>query len=275
MRCAPPKCASCASSTTRRWRLRRSTARGASCARMRASRACSQGAGEGAEVALPAVARARPRRAGTGDREGRRMGRATSRRSKSRLPARAASASCSSSSPRWRTASARARRRSSMRSTPPSERTLENQIRAVAEDAGGRPARRRHRARLQQRALRHHDGDRPSCSTRTSRPIRRSRTSCRSSRTPTARPRWCGSCSPSRAGRRCGRRCSTSASGSAISTMLLKRLIGEKGQARCRARPRPVAGQGRHLAIRAGHRQSRGQCARRHAGRRQTDGAHR
>ena len=48
-----------------------------------------------------------------------------------------------------------------------------------------------------------------------------------------------------------------------------------EGHARGRARPRPVAGQGRHLAVRAGDRQSRGQCARRHAGRRQAHGAHR
>ncbi len=48
-------------------------------------------------------------------------------------------------------------------------------------------------------------------------------------------------------------------------TMLLRRLIGEKVDARRGARPRSVAGQGRHLAVRAGDRQPRGQCARRHA----------
>ena len=48
-------------------------------------------------------------------------------------------------------------------------------------------------------------------STRTSRPIPRSATSCRSSRMPTGRRAWFGICSPSRASRRCGRRCSTSA----------------------------------------------------------------
>ena len=48
-----------------------------------------------------------------------------------------------------------------------------------------------------------------------------------------------------------------------------------EGQARRRARPRPVAGEGRHLAVRAGDRQSRGQRARRHARRRQAHGAHR
>ena len=49
------------------------------------------------------------------------------------------------------------------------------------------------------------------CSMRTSRPIRRSATSCRSSRMPTGRRAWCGICSPSRASRRCARRCSISA----------------------------------------------------------------
>ena len=48
-----------------------------------------------------------------------------------------------------------------------------------------------------------------------------------------------------------------------------------EGRARRRARPRPVAGEGRHLPVRAGDRQSRGQRARRHAGRRQAHGAHR
>ena len=48
-----------------------------------------------------------------------------------------------------------------------------------------------------------------------------------------------------------------------------------EGRARSRARPRSVAGEGRHLAARAGDRQSRGQCARRDAERRQAHGAHR
>ena len=48
-----------------------------------------------------------------------------------------------------------------------------------------------------------------------------------------------------------------------------------EGRARRRARPRPVAGEGRHLPVRAGDRQSRGQRARRHAGWRQAHGAHR
>ena len=81
----------------------------------------------------------------------------------------------------------------------------------VAEDGDGRPARRRHRARLQQRARRHHDGDRFPGERPQADRSRRSRTSSRSGRTPTARPPWCGSCSPSRASRRCARRCSISA----------------------------------------------------------------
>ena len=48
-----------------------------------------------------------------------------------------------------------------------------------------------------------------------------------------------------------------------------------EGEARRRSWPRPLAGQGRPVAIRAGHRQSRGQCARRDAGRRQADDPHR
>ncbi len=58
-------------------------------------------------------------------------------------------------------------------------------------------------------------------------------------------------------------------------TMLLRRLIGEKVKARPRAWPRPLAGQGRRFAVRAGDRQPRGQCARCDARRRQAHGANR
>ena len=55
--------------------------------------------------------------------------------------------------------------------------------------------------------------------------------------------------------------------------MLLARLVGNADQAQGRPRPRPVAGEGRHRPVRAGGGQPRRQCARRHAGRRRTDGA--
>ncbi len=58
-------------------------------------------------------------------------------------------------------------------------------------------------------------------------------------------------------------------------TMLLRRLIGEKVTLEVVHGARPVAGQGRHLPARAGDRQSRGQCPRRHAGRRQAHHPHR
>ena len=56
--------------------------------------------------------------------------------------------------------------------------------------------------------------------------------------------------------------------------MLLRRLVGETIAARRRARPRSVAGQGRPQPVRAGHRQSRRQRARRDARRRQDHAAH-
>ena len=58
-------------------------------------------------------------------------------------------------------------------------------------------------------------------------------------------------------------------------TMLLRRLIGEKVTLDSGVQPRSVAGEGGHLPVRAGDRQSGGQCARRHAGRRQAHRAHR
>ena len=57
--------------------------------------------------------------------------------------------------------------------------------------------------------------------------------------------------------------------------MLLQPADRREGRARGQARPRSVAGEGRHLPVRAGDRQSRGQCARRHAGRRQAHDPHR
>ena len=57
-------------------------------------------------------------------------------------------------------------------------------------------------------------------------------------------------------------------------TMLLRRLIGEKVTLDPGVRPRSLAGEGGHLPVRAGHRQSGGQCARRHAGWRQAHRAH-
>ena len=78
---------------------------------------------------------------------------------------------------------------------------------AGPEDAGGRPAGRRHRARLQQRADRHHHGVRPAADQPPAvRPVLPGHHEHQAERQPRGR-RWCGSCSPSRASRRCGRRC--------------------------------------------------------------------
>ena len=56
---------------------------------------------------------------------------------------------------------------------------------------------------------------------------------------------------------------------------LLRRLIGENIELEGRARPRSRPRQGRSGPARAGHHQSRGQCARRDAGRRHADDPHR
>ena len=72
-----------------------------------------------------------------------------------------------------------------------------------AEDGGGRPAHRRHRARLQQSAHRDHRQSRPRAA-----PARRRRTRVARlarqlrARPPSAPPRWCSACSPSRASSR-------------------------------------------------------------------------
>ncbi len=97
------------------------------------------------------------------------------------------------------------------------QRTLENRMQQQQKMDIGQPACRRYRARLQQRALRNHDGDRFPAQRAQADRSRRSRTSSRSSRMPTARRHWCGICSPSHASRRCARRCSISARRSVIS----------------------------------------------------------
>ena len=109
----------------------------------------------------------------------------------------------------------------------------------------------------------------------TSRPIRRSRTSCRSSRTPTAPPSLVRHLLAF--SRKQTLRPQVLDLGEVLCdlTMLLRRLIGEKVTLN--------VVHGRDLwpvkvdivAVRAGDRQSRGQCPRRHARRRQAASAHR
>ena len=105
------------------------------------------------------------------------------------------------------------------------------------------------------------------CSTRTSRPTRPLRTLWRSGRAPIAPRAWCGILWRFRASRRYARRFSISARCSATSPWC---CAGSRREDRSQggARPRSVAGQGGSSAVRAGHRELRGQCPRRHAERR-------
>ena len=149
IRSAPPKSASCASSTTRRWRSPPSTSRAASSAPMRCSRgcstACSERRGRGPldprrrRRARPAGARSRdPCRGGQGKADiapvdaalaGRRASASaasTSRRSRRRSATRKRPSSTRSrppSSASWRTRSPRRRRWSSSASSPAASRT--------------------------------------------------------------------------------------------------------------------------------------------------------
>ena len=159
IRSAPRKCASCASSRTRRWRLPPSTRPAVSPAAMRVSprlsTACSRATtarswpciAERDRAALEsAIAKAA---AGQGDI----------------APVEAALAG---SGERWATFFVSAVEEEdrdgeaaivyALETT--AQRTLENHVNQQQKMEFGRPARRRHRARLQQRALRHHDGDR-------------------------------------------------------------------------------------------------------------------
>ena len=162
-RSAPRKCASCASSTTPRWRSRPSTRHGriarTQCAvRPAASTACSRATAASIARSSPSspsatAPRWKPRsprrRTGQGDiapvdgalaGDGRPLGALL------RLGGRGR----------------RARRRGRDRLRARDDRAAHagEPGRPEQKMQAGRPARRRHRARLQQRALRHHDGDR-------------------------------------------------------------------------------------------------------------------
>ena len=100
--------------------------------------------------------------------------------------------------------------------------------RAIAEDERGGPARGRRGARFQQRAAGDHRLQRSSARQPPARPIRPSRTSCRSSRTPTGPRAWCASFSPSRAARPCGPEVLNLNDRLYELSMLLKRLLGER-----------------------------------------------
>ena len=279
IRSAPPRCASCASSTTRRWRSPRSTRPGASRAPMRCSRGCSSDVLKGEAVParrsiLAVVGRARPRRRSKRRSARPPQGRATSRRSMPRSPAPA-----SASARFYVTAveEAGARQRGGDRLCARDHRAARRwrqQFAPAAEDGVGRPARRRHRARFQQRAVRHHDGDRlPAQRAPADRSVLPGHHADQAERQPGGEPgaAAAGVLAPADAapaGARPRR-------GAVRSHHAAAPADRREGHARRGPRPRPVAGQGRHLAVRAGDRQSRGQRPRRHAGRRQADGAHR
>ena len=144
---------------------------------------------------------------------------------------------------------------------------------AEPEDAGGRPACRRHRARLQQRADRHHHGVRPAADQPPAvGPVLPGHHEHQAERQPRCfagaaaagllaqADAAAGSAEPDR---RAGR--PAHAAGAAGR---------QRHQAQGRPWPRPVAGAGRHRPVRAGRGQPRRQCARRHAGRRRADGPH-
>ncbi|KAH2776813.1 hypothetical protein KXW38_009933, partial [Aspergillus fumigatus] len=120
----------------------------------------------------------------------------------------------------------------------------------VAEDGDGGPARRRHRSRLQQRAVRHHDGERlPAERAQADRSVvpghHADQAECDPRRDAgAAAARVLAPPDPAPSGARSWRCAFRSHHAAAPADR-------RKGQARSRARPRPLAGQGRRLPVRA------------------------
>jgi two-component system cell cycle sensor histidine kinase/response regulator CckA len=147
-------------------------------------------------------------------------------------------------------------------------------VHPVAEDGACGQARRRHRPRLQQRARRHHDGHRfPGERAQADRSFVPGHHADPAERQPGGQPgappaRLLAQADLAPAGARSRR-------GAVRPDHAAAPPDRRERHAQCRARARPVAGQGRHRPVRAGDHQPRGQCARRHAERRQAHAAHR
>ena len=218
--------------------------------------------------------RTRPRGAGCRDRRARPRARARSRRSRPRSAA-PASAGAASTSRRSRRTTARPRPRSSTRSTPPSQRdtrepasTRPQKMKSVGQLAGGIAHDFNNVLSAIMMAtdflLNAHKPTDPSfqdimqIKQNANRAASLVRQLLAFSRRQTLRPQVLDL-------------------GEALSDlgMLLKRLIGEQVALDVEHGARPLAGEGRHLPVRAGDRQSRGQCARRDARRRQGRDPHR
>ena len=210
--------------------------------------------------------RARSRGARRRDRGRRRAARATSRRSMPCWPAVA------SASARFYVTAVEEEERDQEAAivyaleTTAQARTRE-QGHSTAEDGAGRSARRRHRTRLQQRALCHHHGDRFSAQcAQADRSVVRRHHADQAERQPGGEPgaasaRLLAQADAAPAGARYRR-------GLERPHHAVAPADRRKGHARRGARPRSMAGEGRYFAVRAGDRESGRQCARRHAGRR-------
>ena len=144
----------------------------------------------------------------------------------------------------------------------------------AAEDGAGRPARRRHRPRLQQRARRHHDGvGLPGERAQADRSVVPGHHPDPAERQPRRRAGApsagvLAQADAAAAGHRPRR-------GGSRSAHAAQAADRRAHHAQHRAAARPVAGEGRPRAVRAGDRQSRGQRPRRDGRRRQAHAAHR
>src|SRR6266699_2143853 len=141
-------------------------------------------------------------------------------------------------------------------------------VHPIAKDGSGRSARRRHRPRFQQRALRHHDGDRfPAQRPQADRSVVPGHHADQAERQPGGEPGAAiagvlAAADIAPAGARSRR-------GALRPDHAAAAPDRREGHARGRARARPVVGPHRSFPIRAGDRQSRGQCQGRDARRRQ------
>ena len=247
-RSAPPKCASCASSRTPRWRSRPSTSRAGSRARTRCFARLFNPAFKGESPATARSSRSSP--SATATRSKPRSGKAAEGQGEIAPVDAALDGAGERFASFYVTAIEDEQERDQEAAIVYALETTaaahaREPARSAAEDGDDRPARRQHRARLQQPARRHHDGDRlPAERAQADRSVVPGHHADQAERQPGGEPGAAAAGVLAQADA-CARRCSISARRCPISRVLLQPPDRRERHAQRAAGARPLAGQGR------------------------------